>query len=482
MDKNINTKIKIFQNMSSNSPDLTIRKVHVGQYQLAYIFFESTSSNNEISELVIKSLSNKKIGAFSDITNYLENTIYNGKLNKVNNYNEAYYLLASGYILVCTDKIQEILAFESKAQLDRGVVESTSEPIIRGPKDSFTENYSKNLGLIRKRIKDQNLIFNETIVGRRTQTKVVVSYIKDVADKTKVEKVVKKIKKIDIDGILDSGYIRDFLSKQNSTFPKVISSERPDLVCQSLLKGKIIIMVENSPYALIIPALFVDFFHTSEDYYQKAPNITFTRLLKIFAFFITLITPAIYIAIMTYNPEVIPDKLLISFAVQREGVPFPTTIEVIILMTIFEILKECDIRTPTNMGTSISIVGALVLGESAVNAGLVSPIVVIVVAFTSICSLLFTDIDFINAIRFWRGVYIIGTSIIGIVGFLIVTIIFIAKLSQIKTVGVNYLEPLVPLNLNSNKDVFIKLPQNKLRKRDSFLTKNTIRLGDANEN
>jgi spore germination protein KA len=396
---------------------------------------------------------------------------------------DVYYKLASGYTIIFVDGYKKAISIESKADLNRSISESTSEPVVRGPKDSFNENHASNIGLIRKRIKTNKLWFQEQIIGRKTKTKVTLGYIEDIADKKKIEEIKKELDKIDIDGIIDSGYLRDFLAQKNKTaFPKVKSTERPDVACSSLLEGKIIIMVENSPFVLISPATMNDFIHTPEDYYQKTENINFTRILRVLSLFLTIITPAFYIAVTTYNQEMIPNELLISLAIQQDGVPFPTAFEVIMMMVTFEILRESDIRIPSPMGTAISIVGALVLGEAAVSAGIVSPIVIIVVAITSICGLLFTDVDFVNAIRVWRLIFILFATLSGLIGIVIAGIIFITKLASIETNDVPYLVPFSPLFPNELKDSIIRFPINQLKTRPPYITqKNRKKLGDSDE-
>ena len=294
-----------------------------------------------------------------------------------------------------------------------------------------------------------------------------------------MKKIKNKIEKIDIDGIIDSGYIRDYLeSKQKTSFPLTISTERPDLVVQNLLNGKIAIAVENSPVVLIVPACLDDFLKSSEDYYQKASNATFSRILRYIAFFISILTPALYIALMTFNQEMIPDQLLISLAGQRNQVPFPTFIEVLIFIITFEILREADIRSPSVSGASMSIVGALVLGDAAVTAGIVSPIVIIVVAITSICELVFSDIDMCNAIRQWRLIFIFSTIFTGIIGIFVAALILIIKLADIQNYGVPYLIPFSPINKNIIKDSIILSPITKRNTRPNYISDNKKKAGD----
>lgn len=488
IDKKIDKVFNKINKMNGDSPDITTRKLKIGFKSIGYIYLESVSSDDKISDFLVKSITRLKNSHFldnffSNLYNELENNIANSKIKTINNYEDMFYYLSSGFTVLVVNGFSKAIVLETKQKLDRGVTEPTTEVSIRGPKDSFTENYNKNLGLVRKRIKDPNLWFKEFIVGRKSKTKVSVGYVKDIADEKKVKRVLEKIESIDIDAILDSGYIRDFLARDDRTsFPTIISTERPDLVSASLLEGKIIVIVENTPFALVMPGTISNFIHSPEDNYQKAINVSVTRALRFLAMIITITAPALYIAITTFNPEVVPDTLLISLAVQRSRVPFPTSFAVFILMITFEILRESDMRLPETMGTSISIVGALVLGDAAVNAGIVSPIVVIIVAISSITGLLFTDMDVVNAFRIWRLIFLLFATTMGLIGFVVAGMIFIIKLCSIESLEIPYLTPFSPLYINSLQDNILTLPRNKMKKRPPYLaSKNIHRVGDQNE-
>lgn len=461
------------KNKLGNAPDLKSREIKYKEKNIIVFFLESTSNGENISRFIINNITHLKKNIFSK--NSLDEVISNSSLKKDDDDKKIPFYLSSGFTIIFIDGKSTYLTLETKGKLDRGVSISESEPTIKGPKDSFTENYATNIGLIRKRIKDENLRFSEIKIGKRTKTKIAISYIKDIADKKMIKNIQKKLSSIDIDGILDTGYLRNYLIKQNSSFPQMQSTERPDITCQALLDGKIIIMAENSPFVLILPTVLVDFLHTSEDYYQKPLNTSITRILKLFAFFITIFTPAIYISIVTFNHTVVPDELLISLAIQRDGVPFPTAFEIFLLITVFEILREADIRMPTGSGTTMGIVGALVLGQAAVDAGIVSPIAVIVVAFTSICSLIFTDTDFINGIRFWRIIFMLAATFLGLLGVLIATLILLIKLCDLDYYKVSYLSPFAPLNIKDQENSIILFPFPKRKKRPSYITKNERR-------
>jgi len=480
LDNNIDTIFNKIKEMNGNSSDIATRIIEKNKNRVGYIFLESVSSDDKISNFLNKGIIDcDKKKFFDSFYNLMKNSIFNSNMKSCDNYDELFYFLASGFTVIVFDNEEKAIVVETRLQLDRGVVESSSETIVRGPKDSFTENHNKNIGLIRKRIKDYNLWFEDARVGTRTKTKVSVVYMKDIVPDEKSKKVLDSIKNIDIDGIIDSGYIRELIEKKQKTlFPKIISTERPDQVCTALLDGKIVILVENSPFALILPAVLSDFFKSPQDEYQKSFNASFNRCIRMICFFLALLTPALYIALMTFNQEIIPDQLLISLSAQREGVPFPTAVEVLLFVLTFEVLREADIHAPSFSGSAMNVVGALILGDAAVSASIVSPIVIIIVAITSICELVFYDIDIIDALREWRLIFILAATFMGIIGIVVGLIIFIAKLCSIECLGTSYLTPISPLHIKSLKNSFIRFDRKKLKNRPDFLTKNLKRLDD----
>lgn len=481
MDKKVETIIQTIKEKNGNSCDIYSRIFEINNKKIGYVFLESVSNDDKISNYLNKSLGidiRSKKSIFDNIFENLQNTIPNSKLKIIDTYDDMFYHLFSGFTCIFIDGYDKAIAIETKADLDRAINESSSEPVLKGPKDSFNENYQDAIGLIRKRIKDPNLYFTEVKVGRRTKTKVSLAYIKDIADEKKVNSLLNKLKKIDIDGIIDSSYLRELIIEEKSSLlPQVISTERPDTVCISLLNGKIAIIVENTPYVLLVPSVLADFFQSSEDSYSKPFNASFTRILRYMAFVIAIITPGVYIAVMNYNMEVLPNQLLISFAIQKEGVPFPTVIEILIMIIAYEILREADTRKPQIMGASISIVGALILGEAAVSAGIISPIVVIIISLSAVSGMAFNDPDIINAIRTWRMIFIIFGCLFGLIGIFVIMIMFIAKLASLEVLNTPYLDPIAPLKIKDWKQEIARFPRKKIAKRPSYLTdKNRIKL------
>lgn len=357
--------------------------------------------------------------------------------------------------------------------VNRNVGVNEYEKSITGPKDSFIEDYNTNIELIKKRIK-KDLIINNLTIGKYTNTLINVLYIDSICKNNLKNKIINKLKKINTDGIIDSSYLIKYLSNNSNLFPTIKRTERPDLASQALLEGKIIIICDNSPDVLILPTFFIDFFHMSDDYYQKNTNTTFIRIIRLLAFIISIILPSYYVAITTFNVDMIPLNLLVNLIGQRTSVPFPAFIEAFIMILSFEILRESDLRIPSTGGTAVSILGGLVLGDAAVSAGIISPIMIIVVAISAISSLVFQSIEVVNAIRFWRFILIILASILGLYGVFIGILLIISNISDTKSIDEDYLYPFAPINVYEQKDAFVKF-KNKIRKRNRLLTKNIMR-------
>lgn len=477
--------VKKLKKETKQSDDITYRLKYICGKKIYVIYNEPLTSSDKISDFIIRSLDkiNKRYDNSNDLELIIKNDIDNFKIKEITTYKDISYYLNYGFTIILIENSNIALALETKKDLARSISVPQAESTIRGPMDAFVEDMQTNIGLIRRRIKDNNFWEENIDVGRYTKTKVSILYINTIAKKEQVEKVKKLINNIDIDGVISSGTIKNLIEKENkSVFPTIFSTERPDSVCQNLLKGKIVIMVDTSPYALILPTVFNDYFITTEDSFSKSINISFTRIIRYIAFFISLLTPAIYIAITTYNQEILPTQLLVSFTSQRVSVPFPAFIEALIMIIAFEILRESDLRIPTFTSSALSIVGTLILGEAAVSAGIVSPIMIIVIAITSISALLFTEPELINGLRWYRLLFMIGASLMGIYGVIIIFIYFIIKMTSLDSFGIPYFFPYSPVSLTGLKNSFIKFPTKDLNKREKVLSNNTIKYKDLGGN
>lgn len=458
--------------------DIIYRKMETRSKDIYIIYNEPLTSSDKISDFVIRSLTNITKSKGRKLLSLIENDLSNYKVIKFNNYDDLCKYLHNGFCIVLVDSEKVGLALETKANINRSVNIPDAEKTIRGPKDAFVENYQINVGLIKKRIKTNDLWINEMNIGKYTNTQVGVLSINGVVKNELVKEVVDNLKQINISGIINSDMIKNLIERETKCLlPTIISTERPDVVSSALLEGKVAIVVDNSPYVLIIPGLFNDFFKTPEDYYAKNINASFTRMLKYATFFIALLTPGIYIALITYNQEMIPTDLLINFATQREGVPFPAFFEAFIMMISFEILREADLRVPSVSGSSLSIVGALILGEAAVNAGIVSPIMIIVISITAISSLPFAEPEVTNGLRWYRILFMLGGSFLGIIGIVVVFVYFVTKLASLESFGKPYLMPFAPTSWAGLKDSFIQAPLRNNRRRVKYLSNNIIKQG-----
>ena len=449
--------------------DLIIKEIKINNNVLNIISIETITTSTSINDFILRNINIKT----NNIEEYLYNNLPCISIKKVKNYQDINNLLLNGFTIILINN-KDVLAVETILNLSRGINEPDYEKTITGPKDSFNEHFNTNIGLIRKRIKNNNLKLETITIGRYTNTKIGIMYQDGIYKKEIKDKIINKLKEINIDGIIDSTYLKKYLTVSKSIFPTIRETERPDVSSQALLEGKIIIICDNSPNVLILPSFFIDFFHPSDDYYQKHINVTFIRIIRLIAFIIAIILPSYYIAITTYNPNFIPINLLINFIAQRSSVPFPSFIEAFIMIITFEILRESDSRIPKGSGTAISILGGLVLGEAAVSAGIISPIMIIVVSISAISGLVFQSIEIINAIRYYRFILIILSSFLGLYGIFLGIILIIINLSNTDSFNIDYLYPFAPININEQKDGFIKTNP-KILHRNPIISNNKIR-------
>ncbi len=426
--------IEELKEMKKNMPDLQIKEISFNLHKLYIINIQTISNSSMTNSFILEYFSKRSLiknEIFSSLKKDILNYIPSISFIEIDKKNIMEYLFNGFTIIIFND---EIIAIETKASLDRAISEPTSEPTIKGPKDAFNENYNTNIGLIRKRIKSENLYIKELTIGSITKTKVSIIYLNDVVDKELLNDIINKISSIKTDKILDTYYIKELIKGENKTvIPTIKSTEKPDAIAKCLTEGKICVLTENSSNALILPTFFIEYFYNSEDNYQKKVYVYFVKFIRILALLITIFAPSIYLSLITYDQQMLPTNLLINFSLQRSSVPFPALIEAFLLMITFELLYEADALTPTTRGTSLSILGALVLGDAAVSAGIVSPIMVIVVAITAISSIFFAFQDFQSSIRLYRYLTMILSCFFGIIGIVFGFLFILTKLCSIKS-------------------------------------------------
>ncbi len=462
--------LKRLQEEFKKNTDFIVKKIKTKQFKDIYvIYLESVTGSDKVNDYILKQLTS--INNLKGVKKYnIESIIPGPNTVKIKEVDQVEYYLTNGFTIVLTAK--EILGFETKADINRSVSVPEVQKSIYGPSDAFTENIQINLGLLKRRIKSSHLKSDDLTMGRKTNTKVQILYFDDITDQSLVSIIKDKLSKIDVDGIIDAGNIANILSEdENTPFPTISQSERPDVIATALLEGKVCIMVDTSPFVLILPSFFADFINPVVDNYNRNVNVNFLKILRFASFFLTMMIPGIYIALVNYNMETIPTSLLVNFAGQNDGVPFPTIIEAIVMIVVCEILRESDLRFPNSYGSAISILGALILGEAAVSAGIVSPIMIIIIAFTYITSLIFTELEVINAIRYFRFIFLILASMYGLYGIALALIYFFIHITSVKSAGKPYYYPIVPFDFTYIKKTLFKVKYKNDTKRSKILAK-----------
>ena len=455
---------KYINNTFKDTPDLVKRKIKYAFSFVHIYYIETICSSEQVNNFILKNLTNpNRHRKFKDILA--------GPNFKEINLNKLEFYLYNGFtVLVYRNKIY---AIETKASLDRSVTSPLVEQDLYGAKDALLENYQKNIGLIKRRLKSSHLKTKEYKLGRFTQTSTGVLYIDNITDMSLVKRIDALLNKIDTDSVIDVGELKQFLTMdKGNVFPPTKLTERPDVIVKALLDGKLVIVMDTSPFAIILPAVLADFINPISDKYLYQRNANNLKILRMICFFLTIFTPAFYIAIITYNQETIPASLLTNFITQNEGIPFPATIETFFMIFICEMLRESDIRFPSNFSSSISILGALILGDAAVSANIVSPIMIIITSLTFISSMIFSNVELSGAIRIWRFIAMIIASFYGLYGVALAFIFFIVSLSSYSSFGLPYTFPVVPFSLPYLKETLYESDIHDNKKRSPYLTKN----------
>ena len=438
--------------------DLVIKKIK----NVYVIYLESLADQDKINNYILKIIPK------SLIPRDIKKLIPAPNIKSVKSYKDLKQFLNTGFTIIINNS--QVIAIETKANLSRSIDNPSTEATLFGPKDSLVENYQTNLGLIKRRLKSSNLKDTTINIGKYTKSMCAILYIDGVAKLDLVNDIQKKLESIDIDGVNDIGQIKTSLINENkNVFPGVKITERPDVITNALLLGKIVLILDNSPYALIVPAFLADFINPISDNYSKSLNINFLKILRIICFFIAIIVPAFYVAVTTINQETIPVDLLINLQNQRENVPFPALMECIIVLIICEILRESDIRFPSNYGSAISILGGLVLSEAAVSSGIMSPIMIIVASITFISSMIFTDLEVINGLRLWRFLFLFIASVFGLYGVGLAIILLFINLCNYEVFNKPYFYPVAPFDPTYLKETLIKMNNNR---RSRYLSNN----------
>ena len=431
--------------------------------------FDGSVRQEVTSQILKDSVKVQKVQKF-DLENYIyTNLMPQNNLQKVEKFSEIIDSINSGNCALFVDTIATSFNIDVKGFKQRGVEAPKNEIIIKGPQEAFSENIRTNTSLLRRICNNENLIIESFPVGKVSRTKIAVCYMGDIANPNLVEEVKYRVTNLSLDSLISTGQLEQLITDNDKIgIPTLLSTERPDKCSKFLMQGRVVVLVNGNPYAIITPAVLIDFLSSPEDTNLKVSFANFLKSLRFLAYFITLLAPGIFIAVTSFHQELLPTELLFSILASRESVPFPIIFELLIMELSFELIRESGLRVPSPIGATIGIVGALILGDAAVNARIVSPILIIVVAITGLSSYAIPDYSFSFHLRIYRFIFVFLGYIAGFLGIGIGFFIYINLLSSLQSFGVNYTSPIIPKLALGNNSYFVK-PAWKQEKRASYI-------------
>lgn len=465
-------------NRLGQSSDLVVREFLLfGRYGAALVFFSSLVNQEQIQEHILKPLMARSDDhpGFPDNLAGLSHYIWNTALQVTQGTTEEDLSalpsgIVKGQLILLIEGSAEAVVLDMRQVDTRGVEQPQTEQVIRGPREGYVEKLENNLSLLRYRLQSTDFRIEISPIGARTQSRVALCYLDSLAGPKLVAEVMRRISMIQTDGIIDAGYIEQFIEDQPlSPFPQVQSTERPDKTVAALLEGRVAVLVDGSPFALIVPALFNQFFQTVDDYTERFIMGSLIRIIRLIALAFSLFFPALYVSVISFNPELMPTDFAVAISGGRAGVPFPAVLEVLIMEVSMEVLREATIRLPQMIGGALSIVGVLVIGQAAVAAGLASPITVVIVALTTIGSFATPAYNAAIALRMLRFPLILLAGMFGLYGVMIGTILIINHLLFLESFAVPYMSPYIPGKWRDWKDSLVRVPLWWMRSRPSFL-------------
>ena len=478
ISKNLEKNITIIENAFQNCGDIVKRHFFVGEKKdiaVYMIYTDNIVNGNAIEESILTNIMNrcridgKKEGMLKRLN---EEVIAIGEMNEVKTFQEIFDAVLLGDTILLVDGNDIALQASTKGFPSRGVSEAKTEVVVQGPKDAFTEIGATNIVLIRRRIRDTKLKVKRTKVGKRSKTDVAILYMEDIVRKEILQEVEYKINQIDIDVVLDSGYIDQLLENRwLSPFPQLQMTERPDKAASALLEGRVVIVIDNTPFVVIAPATLNVFFQAAEDYYDRWEIMSFIRLIRYCAGFLAVALPGLYIALTVFHPSMLPTNLALKIAETRQNIPFPAVGEILIMELAFELLREAGIRLPSPVSSTIGIVGGIIIGQAAVEAGIVSPSVVIVSALTGICTFVIPNIALVSGLRLTKYIVLIFSAFLGLYGFWLALILMLIHMASLKSFHIPFLYPFCSASVNNYNDLedsIFRLPLWFMKKRPIF--------------
>ncbi|NOU88385.1 spore germination protein [Paenibacillus sp. LMG 31460] len=463
----LNQNLQILQSVYANCPDVIFHNFIIcGKTNAVIIYIEGMSNTELIDQHILAPLMLETGVEQNNSFIYLKKKISVSNMKEVHDFSVAIEQISIGKPVILIEGEKQGISFGLAKMEKRGIEEPQAESVVRGPREGFTETLAVNTSLLRRKIKSPQLKLKPLKIGRYSQTQIMIAYIEGIADPTLIEEITNRLKRIDIDGVLESGYLEEFIEDSPfSPFPQLLTTERPDVATAALLEGRSVILVDGTPISMVAPTTFFSLLQSPDDYYQRFMIGTLIRWLRYLFFSIALVGPSTYVAVLTYHQEMLPSTLLISIANSRENIPFPALVEALLMEITFEALREAGVRLPKQVGAAVSIVGALVVGQAATAAGIVSSPMVMVVAITGIASFVIPHYTTGIALRMLRFPLMFLAGMLGLLGLMMGVIVLFTHLCMLRSFGVPYLTPLAPMKGRDLKDVLFRAPIWKLNSR-----------------
>lgn len=459
VSKRLKTNEDILRRLFDKADDIIFRSLHVpgekGTFTCLIVYIQGLTNELAISNQIIERIIRQFEFTESQSANQLDPPLPYASVTMADTeikdgLADIIQSILQGKTAIFVDNMSFALVAETRDWPRRDVEDPSSEPVVRGSREGFIETLFINTSLIRRRIQDPNLKMNYLTIGRRTQTTVCVSYIDDVTNPAIVEEVIRRLQVIDNDGILNSAEIQEYIEdKQPTIFPLTMATERPDRCYHALLDGAVVILVEGTSFSLIVPSIFSDFQTSVEDFHRNVYFVGLIRFLRLFSQIVSVTLPALYVALISFHPELIPTRLALTIAGTRQGIPFPSEIEMFLILISAEVLLESAVRLPKALGQTVGIVGGLILGEAAVRAGVISSIMIIVISVTLITSFTIPSPQLLTPVRAARYFVFAAASIFGLYGLVLAMLTILVHLLTLESFGVPYLSPYAPLRLGS---------------------------------
>ncbi|WP_409179165.1 spore germination protein [Brevibacillus fortis] len=452
MFSSVQENIEYIQNKLFHSGDLKWRSISLNQVEGYIVYLESLTDQQRIQKEIIQPIEEKKVGIVEDIITSVE-------IGIKSDLSQLPTALVQGKGILLFEGSAEAFVVGVGADYKRSISEPVNEGVIRGAHDGFIEHLITNLYLVRKRIENPNLVVRYYQVGNEAKTKLALLYMQDLANSDLVREVDSRLGAIVMDTTLSPGFIAELIEDNPfSLFPQILFTERPDRAVAHLMEGRVVILSDEDPSALILPVTFFAFYQTPDDYHSRWIVGSFLRLIRLFSFITSFLVPALYIAVVAFHPEILPSNLIYTVKGSVDRVPFPPIVEAFLMQITLEVLREAGIRLPSRVGQTIGIVGGLVIGESVVRAGLVSYPMVIVVALTAISSFVAPSNEISTVSRILGFPLMILAAMFGLIGIMFGLLFILIHLCKLESFGTAYFAPVMPLRIKDLKDTFTRFP------------------------